>query len=311
MKHVIGVVLLLVSLVVSAQEPGGGRTFLRNLTPRTLYVLDQARDDSITPEAPYRQVPPRGLLPVDPGAAIRGFAFERGSFVLSTFEFSPDRLAELTRTRASRTYVPVEDRHLVANDTLQASRFDQLLALPRIDNQYLDWVGREASIARAPDRQPVASFVDLGEGREELDLANSLVWQKGGTNIEWIKGFADESELFLAVSSYSVFSDQTSLFLYLYEDEATVPTATLEVPAGAENGFVYLWTPTRVDPLVVGNVVSSDFFLEAQVWSSLVATTLGEEFLSLTVNVSTGNASAGVWEEFLVARVPFASLFGE
>jgi len=311
MKRVIGIVLLLVSAGLVAQEVEGGRTFLRNLTPQTLFVLDEASNGAIAPEAQYRQVPPRGLLPVDPEGAVRGFAFERGSFVLSTFEFSPERLSELTRMRASRTYVSVEDRHLVANDSLQASTFDQLLALPRIDNQYLDWVGRDATIARAPDRQPVASFVDLGAGREELDMANSLVWQKGGTNIEWVKGFKNDSELFLAVSAYSAFSDQTSVFLYLYEEAATVPVATVELPAGAANGFVYLWTPSRVDPLVIGNVVSSEFFLEAQLWTSLIAEALGGGFLSLTANVSTGNASAGVWEEFMVARLTLAALFGE
>ncbi len=311
MRHTIGIVLLLLSAVLGAQEARSSQTFLRNLTSQTLYVLDQAENASITPEASYRQVPPRGLLPFDPEGSVVGFAFERGSFALSTFEFTTERLGELTRSRASRTYVAVEERHLVLNESLQASSFDQLLALPRIDNQYLDWVGRDATIARAANRQPLASFVDLGEGRETLDLTDSLVWRKGGTDIEWIKGYADREELFLAVSAYSVFSEQTSLFLYLYEAEATVPVATIEIPAGTANGFVYLWTPARSGPIVVGNTVSSEFFLEAQLWRPFIEESLGAEFLSLNANVATGNASAGVWEEFLVARVPLASVFGE
>ncbi|MFP4549767.1 MAG: hypothetical protein ACLFNT_03095, partial [Spirochaetales bacterium] len=79
MRHTIGIVLLLLSAVLGAQEARSSQTFLRNLTSQTLYVLDQAENASITPEASYRQVPPRGLLPFDPELSFSMFPFTRST----------------------------------------------------------------------------------------------------------------------------------------------------------------------------------------------------------------------------------------
>ena len=57
--------------------------YLRNETGFILYLR---QDDG----AEYRQVPPLGLLPVRGDLALEGFAYDRGSFQLSTVELAPD-----------------------------------------------------------------------------------------------------------------------------------------------------------------------------------------------------------------------------
>ena len=308
MRRLLLTVLVCISFTVSAQEPGG--LIVQNRTNHTLYVLVPGGQE-ILPQSRYRQIPPGGLLPVESGGALNGVAYQRGSFLLSTFSFTDQEIAERTRRSATRVYLPVEERHLSEQEGLEASSFDSLLSEPQIDDVYLEWVGTVPGIARARERGPMAFYVDLGEGRQTLSVSESLLWQRGGTDLEWLKGTSGATDLYLAAASYSAFSEESSLFIYLFEEVGRRPLGTLELSPGRGNGFVFLWQPTELRPSVVGNLVSSDFFMEAQLWRSELESLIGADLLSLTAEVSTANSSAGVWEEFLVARVQLANLFRE
>jgi hypothetical protein len=290
-------------------QDGQQTLIVQNKTERTLFVLVPSEQE-LSLESTFRQVPAGGLLPISDQGRVAGVAYERGSFDLLSFEFSASRLADLTRRSPQRVYLPVEERHLVADSRFIASDFDQIVGSPQIDNVYLEWVSREPALARARDRRPVATYVDLGEGRQQLPLDQSLLWQRGGTDLEWIKGAGSGGDLYLAASSYSVFSGESSLFLYLLDDsEQTV--GTIELSPGRGNGFVFLWTPTELQPAVVGNLVGSEFFMEAQLWRNEIESRLGGSLLEFSADVATANSAAGPWEEFVLGRIHLSGLFAE
>lgn len=282
--------------------------FVQNRTERTLFILVPS-DQQLSADSTFRQVPAGGLLPLPAEGPVTGLAYERGTFELLSFEFSESRVADLTRRSPQRVYLPVENRHLSATENLSASEFEQILGVPQIDNRYLEWVSREPALARPRDRRPIATYVDLGDGRQQLALDQSLLWQRGGTDLEWIKGAGGHGDLYLAASSYSAFSGESSLFLYLLADGTEQPVGTLELSPGRGNGFVFLWTPTELQPAVVGNLVSSEFFMEAQLWRTNIEARLGASLLDFSADVATANSAAGPWEEFVLGRISFARLF--
>jgi len=310
--------LLAVLLIAIAMNAAGAQeVYLRNETAATLYVLatpapDDASAVRFAPGAAYRQVPVGGVLPVEPTGAIAGFAFTRGEFQFPTFHLDRAARAGRSETSASgRRYVAVSDETLTTDRVVSSAEFARVLATPRIDNQYLDWVPRDARVARGPNRAPLGVYADFGDGRESTELEASLLWGRGGTDLQWIKSYGGPDDLFLAATVYTGFAASTSVFVYVYARGETIPRATLELAAGNPDAFVLLWTPTSREPVVAGNLVSNDFFLEAQVWRSVLDEATGSEYSNLVVEISTASSAAGIWEEFVLARDDFLAVFAE
>lgn len=303
------VALMLVATVASADE----EYYLRN---RTGYVLYAAQGQGtagreLQPGLRYRSVPPGGLLPLDPGLELAGFAFERGAFQLPTFGLGPQAIRErMVASATNRSYLEIGPEDLTDDRVVTPTRMTDVLSGVRIDNQYLDWVAGEAVIARGRGRLPLGVYADFGEGREPLGLAESLLWTRGGTDLQWIKGATGSVDFYLAAAAYTPFAERTSLFLYLYEPDGAVPVATLEIPAGRAPGVVLLWVPVLPAPLAAGNVVSDGFYLEAQLWPEVLARTVGTDPWNLTVEFSTASSAAGVWEEFVLGSARLGAVFG-
>jgi hypothetical protein len=290
--------------------------YLVNESDATVYILEAPADLSdyeLSPQARYRQLPPRGVLPYDPGRPVAGFAYSRGTFQLPTIAIeAPELERRLRVTESDRRYASITPEDLTTDRVVSPSAFADLLSYPRIDDQYLDWVGREARIARGRGRAPLGVYADFGEGREMIDLATSLLWQRGGTDLQWLKTHATEDDYFLGASVYTAFAPGTTVFLYLYETGSDIPAATIELQAGSGGTrMVLLWTPARPQPTVVGTMVASQFFLEAQIWRSAFAATIGVPVGELTVETATASSAAGIWEEFVLARDEFTVVFGE
>jgi len=314
MKRTLLALVLFATLVsaASAQE-----AYLRNDTAATLYVLaSPASDDPsaarLAPGAAYRQVPVGGVLPVRPTGAIAGFAFTRGEFQFPTFHVSrAERVSGARASGSGRQYLTVSEESLTTERVVLSAEFTELLSGPRIDNQYLDWVARDARVARGPSRAPLGVYADFGDGREATGLDESLLWGRGGTDLQWIKTDAGPADLFFAATVYTEFASSTAIFVYVYARGETIPRATLEFAPDGPEGFVLLWTPGSREPAVAGNLVSNDFFLEAQIWRSALEEAVGSDYSSLVVEISTASSAAGIWEEFVLARDDFQAVFAE
>jgi hypothetical protein len=298
------VVVLIIAPIVSVASQ---ETYLVNKTGALLYLAPAGDGD--TPLS-YRQVPVDGVLPYEPGTDITGFAFIRGSFQLPTLNLAAATLRSLVQTSESgRSYINLENEVLDEDRPLTPDSVAAAISGVRIDNQYLDWIAIDASIARNRDSAPLGVYADFGSGRESISISDALLWQRGGTDIEWVKSDTAEDDLFLAIGSYSTFASDTSVFLYLYQATRSVPSATLEFPAGARRGLVFLWIPGERSPVVAGNLTVSGFFMEVQLWRSALEEVGLTDTSTVTAEVATGSSAAGVWEEYVLARHSFEELF--
>ena len=276
--------------------------YLVNETEATLYI---------TQGGEYRQVPADGVLPIYADRVIDGFAFSRGSFALPTFAFQPIEItARSERSKSDRRYLSVTDNHLSGTATVNPAELSDVLGGPRIDNQYLDWVSQDPLIARGRTRAPLGVFADFGSGREESNLNESLLWGRAGTDLQWIKSVAVGSDTLVAGTVYTQITDGTTMFLYVYEDDASIPTFTIEMPIGSSPSLVLLWSPGSPDAEPIGNVVSTGFFFEAQLWRGDIVARIAEPG-STRVEIASAGTAGGVWEEFVLAGTEFLVLFPE
>ncbi len=307
---------LVCTLVLCAVAAGafGADWYLVNETDAVLYVLADGEPlgdtGDLDPDATYRHIPAGGVLPVRPGHDQRGFAFTRDGFSFATFVVEASDLERAPVSESGRRYVAVTPGDLRRDRVVTAAGFADVLGRPRIDNEYLEWVRREPRIARARGRSPLGIFADFGEGREAISRDDSLLWTRGGTDLQWVKTWTDRQDLYLALAAYSEFARGTSVFFYFYDGTASVPVATIEIPAGLRTGLVLLWHPVKPQPVVAGNFVSSGLLLEAQIWLEVFTDAVDAEPGGLAVEVSTASSAAGVWEEFVLARTGYEALFG-
>ena len=309
-------------ILVLGQPVSAKSLYIQNDTGSTLYLR-------ATSATEYRQVPPDGLLPAGLDEDLEGFLYDRSTFQMPTVQVSAALLADGGFLRV--TLADVSEVQ-----TVNPSDVTETISGPRLDNRYLDWLSISPLFARARGRQPLGSFLDLGSGREAISASESLLWERAGTDLEWMKTSRRGSDLYIAASAYSVFTRTSSLNLYIY-GTSDLPVASLDIDAAGDSGFILMWMPLVPEPLVVGNSVASDFFVEAQIWLDVVASALsgdgtaGEVLAGnlfardtlggitsiqndpsdgVSVEIATASSAAGVWEEFVLARVPLSSLLG-
>ncbi len=290
-------VLMLASVGAFAQE-----YYLVNETESTLYV---------TQGNEYRQVPASGVLPIVADRVIDGFSFSRGIFALPTFSFQPIEITGRSqRSKEDRRYLFVSDEQIPGDQTVNPADLSDVLGGARIDNQYLDWVALDPLIARGRTRAPLGVFADFGSGRESTTLEESLLWGRAGTDLQWIKSVGLASDVLFAGNVYTQIAPGTRIFVYVYEGEADFPAFTLEFPIGNSPSLVLLWIPGSADAIPAGNVVSSGFLFEAQVWREALGEVLADP-ASARVEIASAGTAGGVWEEFVLAETEFLVLFPE
>ena len=316
MRRTFIAVLMMIAVTLAAVS---GPLYVQNNTRYILYL-------SPGPESSYRQVPPGGLLPAGEAASLDGFAYDRGSFQLATVEIELEVVSD-------EGFVGIEESDLSSIRTVSAADVAETLSAPRLDNRYLDWLPVSPLFARGRGRLPLGSFVDKGMGREPVSPDDALLWERSGTDLEWMKTARTGDDLFFAASAYSAFTRSSSLSLFVY-GSSDVPVATIDVDASAESGLILMWMPRLPEPLVVGNSVAGDFFIEAQIWLDVIVKELSKESslgpvllemmdsglvaeaapasspgpAPVMLEIATASSAAGVWEEFVLARVPFVQI---
>lgn len=301
----------------------GQTSYVQNGTEFTLYLRTVSGEE-------YRQAPPDGLFPVGGKEDLEGFAYDRGSFQLASVQIAAELFAD-------QEFVRITGADLSDVRTLSPSDVAEAISGPRLDNQYLDWLSIAPLFARGRGRQPLGSFVDTGAGREPISPRDSLLWERAGTDLEWMKTTRVGDDLYFAASTYSAFARSSSLNLFVY-GASDLPVASIDVDAANDTGVILLWMPLVPEPVVIGNSVAGDFFVEGQIWLDVVSAELsrdvavaevlagnllasgtlaGDEMDQagvagvVTIEIATASNAAGVWEEFVLARVPLSLLLGQ
>jgi hypothetical protein len=137
------------------------------------------------------------------------------------------------------------------------------------------------------------------------------MWGRAGTDLEWVKTSLAENDLFLSATAYSRFSRTTVITMFVYGADE-FPVATVDIGAGRGSGLALLWMPTNPDPVVVGNFVAGEYFAEVQIWLDVLLEAVPEiTGVEGTVEIATAASRPGLWEEFVLARVPLSTVFGQ
>jgi len=274
---------------VYSQQTVDESAYLDNETGYTLYLRP-------SPELPYRQVPSGGILPLTEAGRYQGFGYRRGIFSLPTISVSAALVA-------AGQVLRVTDSDFTPGVSIDPADVADTISGPRLDNQYLDWLSVEPLFAIARGRTPLGSFVNSGTGREAVAPSQAFSWRRAGTDLEWLKTAVVGEDLFVSATAYSRFAPTTTLNLFFY-GSGEYPVATVEIPLGETTGYCVLWLPTNPEPAVVGNAVSSEFFVEAQVWLDLFLSMVPEFDDVSIIEIGTASSAPGMWEEFVLARIP-------
>jgi hypothetical protein len=295
--------------LIAAAGVVGQESYLVNNTGTLLYLdFDGGSTDSPN----YRQVPIAGVLPYEASRDITGFAYIRGSFQLPSLTLSASEIAGMmVESDTGSRFATIDNEMLDSETAVSPDSVAAAISGVRIDNHYLDWVGLGVRFARNRGAAPLGAYADFGSGREAIGRADALLWQRAGIDLEWIKAVPGSSDLYIAMSAYSAFGSDTSVFVYVYSPNRAVPLATIELPAGATRGLVFMWIPGEITPIVAGNLTVSEYFLEAQLWKEPLEAAGVTGGTGLSLEIATGSSAAGVWEEYVLARVSYEELFEE
>ena len=295
--------------LIAAAGVVGQESYLVNDTGALLYL--EFSDDGAG-GGNYRQVPIGGVLPYETATDINGFAYIRGSFQLPSLTLSASEIAGmLVESDTGSRFATIENEMLDSEATISPDSVAAAISGVRIDNHYLDWVGLDVRFARNRGAAPLGAYADFGSGREVISLSDALLWQRAGIDLEWIKADPADDDLYIAMSAYSAFGSDTSVFIYAYSANRAVPLATIELPAGATRGLVFMWIPGETAPIVAGNLTVSEYFLEAQLWRAPLEAAGVTGGTGLSLEIATGSSAAGVWEEYVLARISYEELFEE
>jgi hypothetical protein len=187
----------------------------------------------------------------------------------------------------------------------------------QIDNRYEDWEAIPTFLSFPVDRDlPSFTREQYGGQFEVLPIAEARHWGTDGSAINEIKVVNDAAALYLYISTHSTLSSNLSVFMYFHTDQnvrrlGATNKYTLElVPERAEQpGLVVLWQKDGA-PLIVGELASGSFFIEAKIDKDLLYD-IGEArpritFFDLTTSYFDRQELA--YEEFYIASIPLASI---
>lgn len=255
-------------------------------------------------EVELRYVPPQGAVtavPVPPDAALLGAFVSPGRDSHPVVFTGP---LEDEYVTVSRAHILSEaGRVVTVDDTLVRRAFAGEPVV--IDNDYVDW----------DDFAPTAAFskagapTEAGQTRAGVTrtraVEDSLYWGKGGTVVDAIKLVFSAEYAYAMIESGSSIEQGAAYVLYAYDDRSrSRPRYTIEIAVtDGASGFVFLWTPDRDTPAIVGEFVRESFYLEARLDLSRVPSGLPMDEASLSFDFSSVYSGARVTEEFFYTTV--------
>lgn len=260
---------------------------------------DEVRAAVAAGEVELRYVPPRGAvtdIPVPPDAALLGAFVSPGRHNHPVVFTGP---LENDYVTVSRAHTRSEaGRAVTVDDALVSGAFTGEPVV--IDNDYVDWDAFAPAAAFSRAGAPAeAEQTRAGETRTRA-VEDSLYWGKGGTTVEAIKLVFSAEYAYAMIETESSIERGAAYVLYTYDDRSRSRaryTIEISVTDGA-SGFVFLWTPDRDTPVIVGEFVRESFYLEARMDLSRVPGGLPMDGGSLSFDLSSVYSGARMTEEF-------------
>lgn len=214
------------------------------------------------------------------------------------------------------TFIWIDEQSVVTDEHsaplhIPASLAPSDTAPVAVDNRYSDWVDVPDLAAFRRDFRP-EGFTRITSGSETREeITDSLLWQRGGTQLERIRALVWHEDVYLMASMLTPVSQNYSLLLRVFGDRAedSRNEITVEIPAEDIAGPVLLWLPDRQQPRVVGEFARSRFLLEARISPDMIpADAIGVDPETLSIDIGSSLADAGVREEFHHTSVLFRNI---
>ncbi len=155
-------------------------------------------------------------------------------------------------------------------------------------------------------------FYDESGGRVvKRDLVKSLFWNRGGTALRFVKGYVDylHKRIELLINARDNFSENTSIFLYVYQvGNPSKNSYTVEIKPifNGENGGIVLWERGREKPIYIGDVTVSGNSLVGMVAFSMLPWDINSiDVTDIYLELSTAyfNPSKREVEEFVLTTI--------
>ncbi|MFW6368782.1 MAG: hypothetical protein ACOCZ9_03495 [Spirochaetota bacterium] len=220
------------------------------------------------------------------------------------------------RIEGQQDFVWIDDDALVSGEDSARLRIPAELSPARdapvaVDNRYSDWIDVPDLAAFRHDFRP-EHFTRITAGStSRAEIADSLLWRRGGTSLERVKALVWEDAVYLMSSVLTPMSQDYSLLLRAFENrtEDSRNEFTVEIPAGDIAGPVLVWVPDRQQPYVAGEFARSRFLLEARIDPDMIpANVLNTDPEALSIDIVSSLADAGVREEFHHTSVVFRNI---
>jgi hypothetical protein len=183
---------------------------------------------------------------------------------------------------------------------------DQLPALQEpilLDGRFADWESEESLGALRSGYEPVRFVRERRGERETLPISESRGWSRGGTRLEELKVVRSGSALYLFFRWADMPTRRTRLLLYLYGDSSRRPVGTLLLEPSGESRAVELYRPGSAAPRRVGNLLSRENALEAEIRLDEISISAPQFAV-----VSTLYRGERWYEEFPITRVELGDL---
>lgn len=270
------------------------------------------------------------MIGVAPASFAQNLSGHRNDSLIFGFALQPGRegapifMLRVPPATGQHAYLITEEDFVPGLGSDQAYLSFSSFELPRsgefivVDRRFVDWLqvpdlrrypsGFRPSqvIQRASGSSPGGRAGELEETKE-LELVDSLFWEKSGVKIERLKAVLGQEKLFIMVSAFQNILPGSRYILRFYPQADQMNVGSLEIPVRGIGGPVYLWPRGSDTPVIVGQYSAANFSLEAEFDLPALSRFFGLDagtFESSYWELSSALAEAGVLEEFVYGAIP-------
>ncbi|RPJ08932.1 MAG: hypothetical protein EHM28_02950 [Spirochaetaceae bacterium] len=283
MKYTAGVLLFILAASMAFADPGN--IILSNSEPSWFYFTIDPDIGATTPNGDkFTSMDMTTFTGIGPGSMIKIDNLKPGTHTIIGFwgtagtkEFSAWTLMFTIQSGEAKTF------NLRAQATT-ARIIKPTFGAVTIDNEYADWKTHMVFAAFSAAFTPAGYMFQTKDLIQDLPLAGSKYWGRGGTSLLQVKAFNDTQSINFYFQTSSRISNGMSIIMYLFADRTpnmkNTFTVEMIVDENTGEGKVILWQRGQEKYTVIGTILCSSFEAEAKIELSKLPALLAASLVS-------------------------------